>query len=166
MLIASAAPIPGLFNTGVDGDGISSQTTGLSTPTTQSPQPRPALPGPNAVTLPRVSPSARGSRKAQIPAGSHLPPPPANGSDGEWRYQISFDLTGFNETTANITGEWAVDNTGIDILLNGNSTGNSNNNGFGGFTPFTISTGFVAGENTLEFIVEQRSTGTARPGCA
>ena len=81
-----------------------------------------------------------------------------NGPDGDYAYSITFDLTGLNPNTVSIIGRWAVDNTGGDILLNGQSTGNSNFVGsFVDYTPFSISSErgdvFLPGLNTLTFNV-------------
>ncbi|MGI9242491.1 MAG: immunoglobulin domain-containing protein [Verrucomicrobiales bacterium] len=162
---AIAAPIPGLFNTGVDDDGNLLPGNGAVDPHyTITLSPDPALPGPDAVTLTPGFPV--GPWIAEGPDSRWIAPATisANGNEGEWRYQISFDLTGFNEATASITGEWAVDNGGVDILLNGNSTGNFNDAGFGGFTPFTIPAGFIDGVNTLEFIVSNAPSGANPTG--
>lgn len=66
-------------------------------------------------------------------------------------YQTTLDLTGYDPSTVSLTGVWATDNYGLDILVNGNSTGNTAT-GFQSWTPFTISNGFVAGVNTLDFV--------------
>ena len=51
-----------------------------------------------------------------------------------------------------ITGRWATDDTGTNIRINGTPTGNiSTSNST--LTPFTISSGFVHGFNTLDFVV-------------
>ena len=71
---------------------------------------------------------------------------------GNYDYQTTFDLTGFNPATANITGNWAMDNYGTDILINGVSTGNTAS-GPNAYTPFSITSGFHAGVNTLDFLV-------------
>ncbi|MEO1776914.1 MAG: VPLPA-CTERM sorting domain-containing protein [Pseudomonadota bacterium] len=68
-------------------------------------------------------------------------------------FRTTFDLTGLDPDTAEINGRWAVDNGGDDILLNGASTGITNNNGFTSFTDFTLTAGFQAGLNTLDFVV-------------
>jgi hypothetical protein len=79
----------------------------------------------------------------------------------------TFNLTGENPNTAMISGSWGVDNTGM-ILLNGSTPlgtgtmalpGNTTNN-FESFHSFTITGGFVAGVNTLDFVV----TDLANPG--
>ena len=81
---------------------------------------------------------------------------------GNYTYRTTFDLTGLDPAFARITGEWATDDTGLDILLNGASLGIGNPNGFGTFTPFTIPQGtpsFAAGINTLDFRLNNGSLG-------
>ena len=79
---------------------------------------------------------------------------------GDQSYRFSFDLRGYDPSTARVQGRWAVDNYGTDILINGVSTGqstdntipdNPNNPGFRAFTDFEITTGFEQGENTVDF---------------
>jgi hypothetical protein len=85
---------------------------------------------------------------------------PNNGSDldgpaGDYTYRTTFDLTGLIPGTASISGQWTTDNLGIDILINGVSTGQfiSSPESFRTFTPFTIQSGFVEGVNTIDFVV-------------
>lgn len=68
-------------------------------------------------------------------------------------FRTTFDLTGFDPITASISGTWATDNLGLDILINGISTGLTNST-FTSYTPFVITNGFVAGVNTLDFVVQ------------
>jgi RHS repeat-associated protein len=78
----------------------------------------------------------------------------ANGPVGSYTYETTFTLpTSFS--TASITGEWATDDEGVNILLNGNSIGITNNKLFQ-LTSFTISNSsdFKAGTNTLDFVVK------------
>jgi hypothetical protein len=82
---------------------------------------------------------------------------------GNYTYQTFFDLSGYNTTQVRLVGQWAVDNTGIDILVNGVSTGITSP-GFTSFTPFVINTGFIAGLNTLDFIVNNGSPGVNPAG--
>ncbi len=72
---------------------------------------------------------------------------------GRYLYRITFDLSKFDHETATITGKWASDNGGPDVLLNDESTGIKTTSGFGGFTEFEITSGFVEGINTLDFKV-------------
>ena len=76
-----------------------------------------------------------------------------NGPVGQYDYQTTFDLTGFDASTAALSGRWSVDNAGIDILINGVSTGQTAG-GFDAFSTFSISTGFIAGINTIDFLVQ------------
>ena len=77
-----------------------------------------------------------------------------DGPNGQYDYRTTFDLTGFNFASAILNGVWATDNEGINILINGVATGNTiadNTAGaFSSFHAFSISTGFVAGINTLD----------------
>jgi hypothetical protein len=82
------------------------------------------------------------------------------GAVGLYTYRLIFDLTGLDPASLRITGQWASDNAGRDILVNGVSTGNPQSPGFGSYTPFTISSTnatFNAGTNTLDFIVENEA---------
>lgn len=73
-------------------------------------------------------------------------------------FRTTFDLTGFDQSTAAIAGQWGTDNTGIDILLNGVSLGislpGSAVSNFGSLHAFSIGSGFVAGINTLDFVIQ------------
>lgn len=74
---------------------------------------------------------------------------------GTYVYRITFDLSAFKPHTAVVTGIWSTDNNGVDILINGKSTGYftpSNAFAFGMF-PFEINDGFVDGVNTIDFAV-------------
>jgi PEP-CTERM motif len=69
-------------------------------------------------------------------------------------YRTTFDLTGFNPATASISGQWSTDDTGLNILINGGSTGQTTpGSSFGSFTDFIITSGFIPGINTLDFLV-------------
>jgi hypothetical protein len=83
-------------------------------------------------------------------------------------FRLTFNLTGLDPRTANITGSWGVDNSG-QILLNGLATGIGSGelslpgtvtNNFAVLHNFTLNNGFVAGINTLDII----ATDTGNPG--
>lgn len=77
---------------------------------------------------------------------------------GVFKWTLTFDLTGFNASTASFTGQWAADNNG-SVLLNGHVISTlSGERGFTGWTSFAASSGFVAGVNTLEFVVNNIAT--------
>jgi hypothetical protein len=82
----------------------------------------------------------------------------ASTAPGNYTYSTTFDLGGLNASTASIFGDWAGDNSGVSILLNGSATGITSNAGsvnFASFTGFTIdsSANFLAGANTLSFTI-------------
>lgn len=72
---------------------------------------------------------------------------------GNYTYRTTFSLNGFIASSASIAGRWSVDNAGVNIVLNGVSTGLSSNDGFQAFKTFSISSGFVSGLNTIDFVV-------------
>jgi autotransporter-associated beta strand protein len=136
----------------------------------------PLYPGPAAV----VVGSPPGSYLANGPSSMWIAPV-ASGSaaSGDFIYQTSFILDTINPTNTIVTGGWAMDNQGMDILLNGVSTG-VGATGFGGLNPFTIANGvhtvddgnggtisitnsFVPGLNTLQCIVSNYPSGGANP---
>jgi len=72
---------------------------------------------------------------------------------GTYDYQTTFSLTGLNPATAELSGSWTSDNNGC-IYLNGVNTGDCDSyTGFASLDPFSITSGFVAGTNTLDFMV-------------
>jgi hypothetical protein len=81
------------------------------------------------------------------------------GSGGDYIYRTVVDLTGFDPASVVIIGDWSTDNDGGDILINGISTGQRNTAQFAAFTPFSISSGFRAGLNTIDFRVNNSAVG-------
>lgn len=84
---------------------------------------------------------------------------------GYYTYTTTFDLTGFNPTTASLTGQWSTDNPGIEILLNGNVFPfTTPDNAFNqGFFPYAINSGFSAGVNTIQWVAS--NTFCPPPSC-
>lgn len=74
---------------------------------------------------------------------------------GTYVYRIYFDLTGHDLNSTIIKGGWSTDNNGVDILINGNSTGFATPyEAFGrGLFPFEIKSGFQPGVNYIDFVV-------------
>jgi hypothetical protein len=149
-----AAPIPGIFNSGVDaanvvlaGGAVDPHFTLISSPggagsafvinESGFPLPSPWLA--NTSTSKWIGPSADQS------VGS---------APGEYIYRLTFDLTGFNLATAVINGSFASDNAGF-VRLNGVDVPGTDNSAaqFLAFTPFTLTSGFVSGLNSLDFVV-------------
>lgn len=89
---------------------------------------------------------------------------PNDTGSGNYVYETTFDLTGLDPASASISGLWSTDNFGLDILINGQSTGNTHNDGasvpcYAYYTGFMINSGFVAGKNTLDFVVKNADLG-------
>jgi hypothetical protein len=75
---------------------------------------------------------------------------PANPFAPIYTYLTTFDLSGFNLSTVRINGLWGTDDLGLDIRINGLSTGQTSG-GFATLVPFSITSGFISGVNTLAF---------------
>ena len=78
---------------------------------------------------------------------------------GLYNFNVVFDLTGFDPTTALLVFNTGFDDQLNDVLLNGSSVGfgglpNTNLWVFPALTGLTINSGFQAGNNTLTFVVE------------
>ena len=143
---ALALPIPGLFTTGVDNSNVV-LPLGASDP--------------HYIVIESANSAAK-VISAGLP-GTWVP----NNSTSQWvwenasglpvnvtrTFRTTFDLTGLDASTASISGTWATDNSGLDILINSNSTLNTSP-GFGSYSSFAISSGFVSGLNTLDFVVQ------------
>ena len=150
---AQAAPI-NIFNTGVDanGDVVTGGTVGDEHYTLIS-DPNGTITGIKTATA--ISEGYPiGPWLGDNSLSSWIGPNTDNlvGPGGVFTYQTTFDLSGLDHTTASILGRWATDDQGIDILINGTATGNTSAS-FGVFTDFTINSGFIAGVNTLDFVV-------------
>ncbi len=157
--VAGASIVPTFFNTGVNSSGVP-----LADGTIGDPHYTLVSVPSGSTTAIRVRTSAggypvNGAWLGDDTLSAWIGPdndPYDNGPAGDYDYRTTFDLTGYSPATASITGEWAVDDDGVSILLNGVSTGNSDTiaNAYATFQSFSITSGFQAGLNTLDFIVQ------------
>jgi len=158
---SSPPPPLTIFNTGVDGNGDALGDRVLDPHWTLTTSPDPTYNGPELYTV----------KSDEFP----IPPWIANTSDsmwicprqdatdvadGDYVYQLQFDLTGYDPGAVQITGQFSVDNSLTDVEINGTSTGVSDA-GFGTWHAFGISSGFTTGINTLEFFVNNNGAGPA-----
>lgn len=147
---AEAALIANLNNTGTSG-GVALVGAGVADPnyslivqpgsatavTVDDTVPFPILGGPWV-------PNNAGSRWIGSAANSQ-------GLAGNYTYRTTFTVpANAILSTVNVSGLWGTDDSSIDILINGNSTGNVSA-GFASLVPFTVNSGFVFGTNTLDF---------------
>ena len=158
-------PIPGIYNTGVDNNNVLLAAGAVD---------------PHYQLIASADSSYPGPNSWVVNDGYPMPPWLTNGPSSKWiaprnaqnignlpgnyTYRLTFNLTGLQPNAAVINGNWALDNSGVDILLNGVSTGQSNTNGFGVFSAFMITNGFLGGTNTLDFVVNNAGSTTNPTG--
>ena len=154
--VSSVPPEPTgftVFNTGVDSSG-SPLPYGSVDPHYQLVDSQdPANPGPNSYVV-LNEPPVGSPWIADSSTSEWIAPAAGQGSynfAGFFIYQTTFDLSGFVPSTAQLTGQFAADNELDDVLINSQITGIQGYDQFQSFTPFTISTGFQPGVNTLVF---------------
>ncbi len=142
----SAAPITGLFNTGQSTTGSADNYWTLIAP-----------PGAGQVVSPQVVPANwmpntagslwEWSTTAGTPVGTALNPL-------VYTFRHTFILDSLlNPATALITGRWSTDNVGTRISVNGHAF-NQTSPDFTAWSSFSLNSGFVAGLNILDFVVE------------
>jgi hypothetical protein len=144
---ALASPIPGLFNTGVDGSGVQLLGAGVTDPHWT------VAGGGSAFTAPLSGFYVQEGQNGGSTLSRWIN---SNGLEGSqptsYALTLQFDLTGFDAATASIAGRFAVDNCGA-IKLNGTTGGTIANcdslDSFGTFTNFAFNSGFLVGLNTI-----------------
>jgi len=173
-----AANIPGLYNTGVDAAGALLDAGAVDPHYKLITSADPAFPGPDAIVVNQdfpisgeagggpwltngpiskwIAPAADQTCCGQGTAGGN-----GGNEPGDYVYRVTFNLSGFDLSTVKLMGQWACDSEGTDIKINGISTGNK----VPPYPPqpseswhsFTISQGFVDGQNTLDFLINRSS---------
>jgi hypothetical protein len=155
-------PIPGLFNTGVDANGVALADNQVDphyrlavNPDTSS---QDAI-----VEDSTVFPIVDGTWLSDTAVSKWIGPRfnTAASAVGLYTYRMTFNLTNRDPSTVVIVGRWASDNSGRDIRVNGVSTGNPQSPVFNGYTSFSIASSnatFLPGDNTIEFVVENEAT--------
>ncbi len=150
-----AEPIPGLFNTGLDAGAALLEGNGQVDGHYQLVEsPDDGFPGPEAVSLNPGFPV--GPWLEEGPDSRWIAPSASQNignAPGFYTYRTTFDLSAFDISTVRITGRWATDDGGRDIIVNGVST-NLSAGGFTNWTDFELTQDFVQGTNTLEFVLE------------
>lgn len=167
---AASVQIPGLYNTGVDSSSALLADMAVDPHYSITSAPSAVLPTvpADAYTYGNLSPlySVYPGSWVGNTAASQWIGPAANIVEpfdpdwaGDYSYELTFDLTGLDSGTAQISGSWATDN-GSEIFLNGTSTGIvKSGTGYQSLDAFSITSGFVPGTNTLTFVVNNQNDG-------
>jgi hypothetical protein len=146
--------IPGVFGTGLDANGQLLADGAVDPHYIVAVSADAGFPGPDAIVVNSVWPVApAGPWIANGPGSKWIGPQADQGvgnAEGDYTYQTTFNLTGYDLSRTRVVGGVSADNSVTDVLLNGVSTGITSP-GFGGLTSFTLTTGLVAGANTLDF---------------
>jgi hypothetical protein len=144
---AHAAPIRTLFNSGVLDDGSLAPAGSIDLhygATFHSSDPEDdTLPLISPVKVPSFFPDTWVQNTATSRWLWAVPPfsDPNYTEPGSYHYVMQFDLTGYDPSSSVITGRWASNDLGLDMVVNGHSTGQTAN-------PFTF-TDFVIDPKTL-----------------
>jgi hypothetical protein len=161
--IANAAPVPitGLYNTGVNNANTALPTGTVDPHYTFTVNPDPGH-SPTTLVVPVSNGwAANNATSAWIgPASSLVANCYPCSDSGLFTYTLSFSLAGYNAATASIGGAWAADDAGAKIFLNGVDTGIVYGApAFGALASFALTSGFIAGINTLSFVVSNSGEG-------
>ncbi len=83
----------------------------------------------------------------------------ASWNSGYYVYETTLDLTGYDASTASLSGEVASDDL-FYVYLNRGGNAVASGSGFSTLTPFLINSGFVSGVNTVDFVVVNQGSST------
>jgi hypothetical protein len=138
-----------IFNTG-EGTG------GTALPVGQTDLNYNVISAPSGAPLTALTTNPNPAWHANTAGADWISPGSSGGSSwpvGDYDYQTVFSLAGLDPSTAQLSGQWSSDNDAC-IVLNGVNTGIcSSFAGFGSLASFSITSGFLAGTNTLDFVV-------------
>ena len=164
---AHGIPVPGLFNTGVGDNGSPLSFGSVDPHYALVASADPLYPGPNSLVanpIPSGYWLANSATSQWIaPAqNQNYPGPGTPHPAGLYTYRLSFNLTGIDPNTVVVTGNWGCDNIGSAIRINGVTVGFSPP-GYNPLSAFSVASGFVAGINQLDFVVNNYSAGGSNP---
>jgi hypothetical protein len=152
VLLGNPVPLPSVFNTGVGPDGAvlapgSPDPHYWLTLSAQSTPPPPPI----AATVVLNDPAWLANDTQSSWIGS-VNPGTTNVAAGDYNYRTTFSLAGYDPATASLTMSVAADNQLTNVFLNGVSQPLITYVGYAALSgQFTVTNGFVAGTNTLDF---------------
>ena len=154
--------VPGVFNTGVDITGAPLEDNSLDEHYTLMINPDGEPLAPPVVINSTVFPISAGPWVPSSPTSKWIGPrfDTSASAAGDYSYRTVLDLSNFDFATVTLSGQWATDNNGTAIRVNGEATGLTNTVTFTGLTSFTIPPGrFIRGINTIDFNVNNAAVG-------
>lgn len=146
--------VPGIYSTGVNADHSLAADGSIDQFWILGASVDPINTGPDAFVI-NVANSPVPPWLGAGPKSKWIAPQPNQNfgnAEGNYTYQTFFDLTGVDLGTFRLVGQASVDNTLVDILVNGLSQG-INGGGFTSWLPFSLTNGFVSGLNSVDFIM-------------
>jgi hypothetical protein len=146
---AHAAPIPGLFSTGVDDTGAP-LAAGATDPHYVLTSADPSFPGPDAFV---VVPDSTWTADTGTSAWISIQPSTQGNASQLYVYTTTFSLSG-DPSTVTLSGRWACAHS-CTVSLNGTLVATSANPAWATMVSFSVPAGgpFVSGTNTLAFAV-------------
>lgn len=159
--VPTAGTVSGLYSTGVDnagasiGDGSSDGHWTVSSGS--APNPAKAVNGGTWLFQYWVANTA--SSRWVAPAANEDANPDA---PGQYVYTTNFSVT--NPGSLTINGRFATDDALSAIKINGQTVSGVPTGGYGGWTSFSISSGLVSGNNTLQFVTNNLGSNTNPDG--
>lgn len=153
---AHADAISGLYNTGLGVGGTADTHYSVSTSASESTP---------IITLDGVWP-VDGTWLVNTEVSKWITPTASQGAsldpsvNGVYTYALNFNLSGYNAASAVFDGRVSSDNS-VVVKLNGAAIGGGI--GFQSWHDFGASSGFVAGWNTLEFVVTNNAQSSGNP---
>jgi hypothetical protein len=136
--------IPGLFLTGVDATDQSLAGGAID----------PHYVADSATGAAVLSPANRWYQWPEPATGKWINYVDSTSTGGTHSFSTTFDLTGLDPTTAQISGVWTADNN-TTMYLNGTPVASLPFDGYFNLYNFSITSSFVAGINTLSFSVNE-----------
>jgi PEP-CTERM motif len=139
-----------IFNTGEDNNGMA-LPVGVLDPHYS------LISAPPGVPLTAITTSPNGAWVRNQPTADWINPGRSGDTVwpvGTYDYQTTFSLAGFDPNTAQLFGDWSSDNQACIYLNGANTNACTPNAGYGSLHPFSITSGFQAGTNMLDFVVQ------------
>lgn len=153
--LAGPVAIPGLFSTGLKANGSSGSSGAVD------PHFVVTIPGASS-SVPAIVETPHGAWAPDNSTSGWISPVPDGTSSqaaGDYVYKTTFNLNGYIPSSASLSMTMWADDEVMDVKINGQSTGIACVGYSAPSGPFTISSGFVGGVNTLEFVVRNDGSG-------